>query len=143
MTARRQFGNAEVTTGRPVHPKVLGPHVADQIQSMPLEMIHRHVRALLAGGVLGAGALVSHVAQAALPVVDSCQESAYLERTAEAADRVLDWDYAFAGDPERCLRVRVGQSVRWMGSFGDHPLDPDEGDVPNPIASHANGLVVF
>jgi hypothetical protein len=35
--------------------------------------------------------------------------------------------------PERCLKIRVGQSVRWQGNFGDHPLEGDQGDDPNPI----------
>lgn len=75
--------------------------------------------------------------------VDGCSESMYLDRTAAGADRIFNWDYAFAMDPERCITVRVGQSVRWQGNFGDHPLDPDQGDTPNPIASHDDGLVTF
>jgi plastocyanin len=83
-------------------------------------------------------------ARAALPVIDSCAEFAYLDRTAPDADRDFDWDYAFAADPERCITIRAGQSVQFHGDFPSHPLDPDEGDTPNPIANHgANGLVTF
>jgi plastocyanin len=41
------------------------------------------------------------------------------------------------------MQVRVGQQVLWNGSFGTHPLDAEDGDAPNPIASHTDGRVVF
>src|SRR5262245_31409696 len=77
------------------------------------------------------------------PVVDSCTEAMYLDRTAEGADRDLAWSYSFAGDAERCLIVRVGQRVVWHGNFGDHPLESDQGDRPNPIDGHQSGVVTF
>jgi hypothetical protein len=82
-------------------------------------------------------------AAADLPVVDDCTEAIYLDRTAANADRELRWDFNFPADLERCLKIRVGQSVRWQGNFGDHPLEGDQGDDPNPIDSHAAGLVTF
>jgi hypothetical protein len=91
---------------------------------------------------LGAGR-----ARAAIPVVDGCLESDYLDRTAPNSDRDFNWDYAFAGDPERCITIRVGQSVRWIGDFPSHPLDPDEGTTPSPIlpiaSPDASGQVTF
>jgi hypothetical protein len=75
--------------------------------------------------------------------IDGCSEPMYLDRTAVGADRTLHWDFGFITDEERCITVRVGQTVSWEGSFADHPLDPDEGDVPNPIANHVNGVVRF
>jgi hypothetical protein len=37
----------------------------------------------------------------------------------------------------------VGQQVRWVGSFGTHPLDGEGGDLPNPVAQHQDGIVTF
>jgi plastocyanin len=94
--------------------------------------------------VASAALLGSAESRAALPVVDNCDEAAYQDRTAPDADRVLDWDFVIVGSPERCLKIAAGQSVQWVGSFATHPLGPDQGDVPNPVASHdANGVVVF
>jgi hypothetical protein len=82
-------------------------------------------------------------AAADLPVVDDCTEAVYLDRTAAGADREFIWDFSFPGIPERCIRIFVGQSVRWQGNFADHPLEADQGDRPNPIDAHAAGLVTF
>jgi plastocyanin len=100
--------------------------------------VRRLLSALACVAVIGIA-----VARAAIPVVDDCAEANYLDRSGPAADRALHWDYSFAGDPERCLKIRVGQSVQWEGNFGDHPLEGHEGDRPNPIDSHADGLVRF
>jgi hypothetical protein len=88
------------------------------------------------------GSLLSGRAHA--QVVQGCQPTQYLDRTAPGADRDLLWDFSIATDPERCLQVQAGQSVKWNSNdFEFHPLDPQGGDTPNPIANHQNGLVVF
>jgi plastocyanin len=80
-------------------------------------------------------------------VVQDCQPTQYLDRTAAGADRQLTWDFSIATDPERCMQVRVGQTVVWSlapgGSFDLHPLAGSGGDIPNPISSHQNGVVTF
>lgn len=75
-------------------------------------------------------------------IVQTCQVSSYVDRTAEGADRVLAWSHGFSDD-ERCLIVRVGQSVRWLGNLSTHPLEAEGGDSPNPIVAHADGVVTF
>lgn len=98
--------------------------------------------ACLAGIATSAG--IERASRAALPVVDSCEESAYQDRTAQDADREIDWDFVFVGSEEKCLKIYAGQSVKWTGSFAAHPLQNDQGDTPNPISGHdANGVVVF
>ncbi len=79
----------------------------------------------------------------AVAPVPGCQADAYLDRTAPAADRELEWTLSIASSAERCMQVRIGQSVRWVGNFGVHPLDPEGGDQPNAVATHADGLVTF
>jgi hypothetical protein len=79
----------------------------------------------------------------AAPVVDGCSESMYVDRTAPDADRSLAWDFNFGSSPERCLIVRAGQQVTWVGNFGDHPIDADEGDQPNPTNRPPGGVVTF
>ena len=79
-----------------------------------------------------------------VPVVDDCAEVSYQDRTAPAAERTLAWDFPFAGSVDRCIIVRVGQSVRWDGNFAMHPLENDQGSTPNPIGAHdASGVVTF
>ncbi|MEI9948832.1 MAG: hypothetical protein WDO74_07565 [Pseudomonadota bacterium] len=75
--------------------------------------------------------------------VNGCQTSQFLDRTAPSADRQIAWDFSITSDPERCLRVQVGQTVVWNGDLGSHPLDGNGGDSPNPIRFHQNGSVTF
>jgi len=82
-------------------------------------------------------------ASAQAQVIQDCQPNQYLDRTATGADRQLNWDFSIATDPERCLQVRVGQTVVWNGNLDSHPLGAQGGDTPNPIASHVNGSVTF
>lgn len=76
-------------------------------------------------------------------VVQECPPDGYVDRTATSADREITWGFSIQSDPERCMRVRVGQSVTFIGSFGAHPLDPEGGDLPSPIAAHTDGRVTF
>jgi len=84
-------------------------------------------------------AAFARAAEAALPVVDSCVESAYLDRTAPGADRTLNWDFSFATDPERCIKIFVGQSVHWDGNFFGHPLEGDR--ATRPIRSRRTSMI--
>ncbi len=76
-------------------------------------------------------------------VVQGCEETAYVDRRAPAADRELAWILSIASDPERCMTITVGQSVVWTGNFNVHPLDPQGGDTPNPITGTETGAVTF
>jgi plastocyanin len=103
------------------------------------------VTGILAVALAGAALSTSAAVSAAIPVFDDCQEAAYVDRTADGADRTLTWDFSFAGSPERCLKIRVGQSVQWDGHFAAHPLESDQGDRPNPIVANLgdSGLIRF
>jgi plastocyanin len=68
----------------------------------------------------------------AAPTVNGC--TAYVDRTADAASRVIAWTYTVASDPARCMRITVGQSVTWNGDFVQHPRLAQGGDAPSPIA---------
>jgi plastocyanin len=89
--------------------------------------------------------IVGWSSSARAQVVQNCQPDQYVDRTAPGADRQLTWDFGIASDPERCMQVRVGQTVVWdvVGSFDLHPLAGQGGDMPNPITSHQNGSVTF
>jgi len=75
--------------------------------------------------------------------VQGCLTGQYLDRTAAGADRELTWDFSIGTDPERCLQVKVGQSVFWNGVSDNHPLGGSGGDQPNPIGLHNEGVVTF
>jgi hypothetical protein len=76
-------------------------------------------------------------------VVQDCQPNQYLDRRAPGADRLLTWNLGISTDPERCMRVQVGQTVVWSGDLESHPLAGQGGDSPNPIGLHQNGSVTF
>ena len=62
--------------------------------------------------------------------------TSYVDRTGASDSRSVVWDFGITTDPGRCMKVRVGQTVTWMGdAVGAHPLLPDGGSLPNPIPS--------
>ena len=89
------------------------------------------------------GAWFAAPASAQAQAINGCLDTQYLDRTATGADRQLAWDFSISSDPERCMQVRVGQTVTWSGDLGVHPLGGSGGDSPNPIGLHQNGSVTF
>lgn len=81
------------------------------------------------GGVEDAGAPTTE--PAAKPI-NGCSIG-FQDQTAASAPRVLNWDLPVANSPARCMKVKVGQSVKWQGLFSFHPISPKDGDTPNPI----------
>lgn len=79
------------------------------------------------------------------------------DRTADSADRTLPWGTTTGFDvgnlPERCMKIKVGQSIRFKGDSSDagdfvsHPLiAASGGDSPNPFSAQidtATGVVSF
>lgn len=63
--------------------------------------------------------------------VNECRN--YVDRTASDADREISWDLSVANQPERCIRVKVGQTVTFRGNFTEHPLKGQNGDDENPF----------
>lgn len=78
---------------------------------------------------------------APVPMFNAC--SAYVDRTAADADRTLDWDYGIENDPERCIVVRVGQTVTFEGNLNAHPIDAQGGDDPNPFDGAISSAAAF
>ncbi len=58
--------------------------------------------------------------------VDGCGSSDFVPANQ------IDWTFAVS---PRCVEIQAGQSVTWTGDFVTHPLEADQGDAPNPIAS--------
>jgi plastocyanin len=48
--------------------------------------------------------------------------------------RQLTWDENVLFEAERCMKIRVGQTVTFVGDFASHPLEASLGDSPSPIA---------
>lgn len=77
----------------------------------------------------------------------------FVDRTAEDASRTVKWDLDVGQAPERCMRVKVGQSLKLSqdGSFtpadlGTHPVKALGGDEPSPFTDpgvDAAGNVLF
>lgn len=77
----------------------------------------------------------------------------FVDRTAEDAARNLKWDLDVGQAPERCMKIKVGQSLKLSqdGSFtpadlGTHPVEALGGDEPSPFTDpgvDAAGNVVF
>lgn len=66
------------------------------------------------------------------PALNGCVQ--YVDRTSGGDVQTMPWDYDIAFSPERCMKVRVGQTVTFVGDFEDHPLAPHGGDTPSPIS---------
>lgn len=64
-------------------------------------------------------------------LVNGC--SSFVDRTAAGASRTLPWDEDLIYVPERCMEIRVGQSVTFSGELANHPMLPSGGDMPSPI----------
>jgi hypothetical protein len=64
-------------------------------------------------------------------LLNGCES--FLDRTAFEGAQELAWDYETGSRPSRCMRIRVGQAVCWVGNLDDHPLAPYGGDAPTPI----------
>jgi plastocyanin len=75
--------------------------------------------------------------------VNNCRS--FEDRTDEGASRTLTWDFSISTSPERCIRVRAGQTVTWNGNLDVHPVVVSGGDTPNPIEGldTASGEVTF
>jgi len=71
-------------------------------------------------------------------LVSNC--SSFTDRTADPAARQVTWDFTIGTAEERCLRVRQGQSVTFVGGFVTHPLGESGGTQPNPIQGPSSGM---
>lgn len=79
--------------------------------------------------------------------------AAFVDRTADDAQRNLKWDLGVPQVPERCMKIKVGQSVKLSadGSFtpadlGTHPPEALGGDAPSPFTDpgvDAAGNILF
>jgi hypothetical protein len=76
-------------------------------------------------------------AAAAIDVMLVC--AAFVDRSLPDASRALTWDFTFPTTAERCLSVRVGQSIRFTDGAGQvarfdiHSVQASGGDQPSPI----------
>ena len=64
-------------------------------------------------------------------VLNGCES--FVDRTAAGATRSLTWDESIGGRAERCITIRAGQLLCWVGDFETHPLLAHGGDTPTPI----------
>lgn len=71
--------------------------------------------------------------------VGNCQT--FVDKTADDAARVLIWDTTLFNKPERCMKVKVGQKVKFTSDgaapadFGSHPIGANGGDASNPVTT--------
>jgi hypothetical protein len=64
--------------------------------------------------------------------VNGCK--AFDDRTATGATRTITWGFPLAAS-DRCVDIKVGQSVTWSGNFTQYRVGASGGDKPNPIAA--------
>jgi len=65
----------------------------------------------------------------------------YVDRTADDASRVVQWDVTMFQKEERCMKIKKGQTVSFSmtqrggapANFQEHPLAAQGGDTPNPV----------
>jgi hypothetical protein len=63
--------------------------------------------------------------------VNNCKT--FDDRTAAGATRTITWGFAIPA-ADRCIDIKVGQSVTWNGDFTMYRVGASGGDKPNPIA---------
>ena len=84
--------------------------------------------------------------------INGCQAAQAVDRTAAAASRMITFGTDELYTP-RCLKISVGQSVTWSGSFEFHPLrpgivggaqvDPQPGNPVPSVNSGTSQVVTF
>ena len=91
----------------------------------------------------GAEAGGADAADAAPVEVNACKT--FVDRTAAGASRNITWDFPVSTAPERCMTIKVGEAVTFMGDFTLHPLMAGGGDSPNPFSmvDTTTGKVTF
>ena len=83
------------------------------------------------GGGTGDGGSGDSAALDAGPI-NGCK--AFDDRTAASASRTIAWGFPLAA-ADRCIGIKVGQSLTWSGNFTQYRVGPSGGDKPNPIAA--------
>jgi plastocyanin len=68
---------------------------------------------------------VAEASADAAPVENGC--TSFVDRSADAASRKIQWDLSVATIPEHCMRIKAGQTVSWVAGstaadFDAHPL---------------------
>jgi len=80
----------------------------------------------------GDGSAAADAADAAPAApVNGCKT--FDDRTAPGASRTITWGFPLSA-ADRCIAIKVGQSVTWSGNFQTYRVGPSGGDKPNPIA---------
>ncbi|MEY4576488.1 MAG: hypothetical protein RL701_1191, partial [Pseudomonadota bacterium] len=88
------------------------------------------------GGGAGAAATVDY---------NGCAAANYSDRSDSSAERIVVMGGSGLVYTPKCMRIAVGQSVSWTGSFLAHPLAPGNpqdsksGSASNPIQPTATG----
>jgi len=59
----------------------------------------------------------------------------FTDHTSGGDPRSITWDLIIASSPDRCMRIKAGQSVTWDGDFAMHPLEQAGGQTPSPIGN--------
>jgi plastocyanin len=102
-----------------------------------------------AGGAGGAAAgSGASDAGSALPELNGCSTELYVDRSADSDERVIAIAAMGLTYSPKCLRIAVGQTVRWSGSLTAHPLAPGNpqdakaGSPDNPVQPTASGQSV-
>jgi len=99
------------------------------------------------GGADGGGADASGTDAAPAPENDC---TVFTDRTADTASRTLEWDLNIVTAPERCMKIKAGQTVTFGNGadagadFSSHPLViylPKGGTAPT--ADQATGQATF
>lgn len=82
------------------------------------------------------------------PTLNGCKPEDYVDASDDDAERAIAIAAAGLTYTPRCMTIRVGQTVHWMGSLTAHPLapgNPDDaaaGSADNPIEETSTGSSV-
>ncbi len=71
------------------------------------------------------------------PIINGC--TTFSDLTAGGGTITFPTQAAPAQYQPNCVKIKVGQTLTWTGSFSAHPLVPEGGDSPNPIQPTSTG----
>lgn len=94
------------------------------------------------GGGTDSGGTESDAGSDAGTAPSNC--TTFTDHTADGDARTITWVITVASDPNRCMKIKAGQTVTWDGDLTQHPLGPNGGDTPNPVSNvDMSGKVTF
>ena len=97
-----------------------------------------------AGAIVDGSTILDGATLDGSSTVNGCSESGFVndDQSDPLAARTIDVSGGGHGPRRICMRIKLGETVTFQGSFGIAPLEPSGGATPSPIVETKNGKTV-